>query len=184
MKRILAFALITAGTVGAAIGVAQTDPGTEGFTSTFQWNIPVTGISLLALLAGVLVLRAVARAEREDAAEGGADLDVLRGAASDLADQVQAVQDDLDSLETPALHHRIDAITAGPAADFDEHCRALADAFGMSAYARVMTVYAPAERSLNRAWSASADGYPEEASACVRRAAPVLAEVNQMVAQL
>ena len=184
MNRTVAFVLTTAGTVGAAIGVAQTDPSSVGFTSTFQWNIPLTGVSLIVLLVGILVTRAAARVEREAGAEGGADLGMLRSAATDLANQVQAVEDDLDSLDVSALHHRIDAIAVGPSADFDENCRALADAFGMSAYARVMAIYAPAERTMNRAWSASADGYPEEACACVRRAAPVLREVNQMVTGL
>jgi len=184
MNRTLAFVLITAGTVGAAIGVAQTDPSTVGFTSTFQWNVPLTGASLLVLLVGLLGTRAAARAEREAGAEAGADLQVLRNAAADLADQVQAVQNGLDGLEVADLHHRIDAIAVGPAADFDENCRALVDAYGMSAYARVMAVYAPGERTLNRAWSASADGHAEEACACVRRAAPVLAEVNQMVTRM
>ena len=35
-------------------------------------------------------------------------------------------------------------------------------AFGMTAYAEVMSRFAAGERLLNRAWSASADGYLDE----------------------
>jgi len=34
--------------------------------------------------------------------------------------------------------------------------------FGLPAYAGIMTEFATAERSINRAWSASADGYIDE----------------------
>ena len=36
------------------------------------------------------------------------------------------------------------------------------DAFGLQAYADVMSDFASAERYLNRAWSASTDGYIDE----------------------
>ena len=40
--RLLAFLLIAIGTIGAAIGVARTDPSVEGFVKSFQWHVPLT----------------------------------------------------------------------------------------------------------------------------------------------
>lgn len=46
----------------------------------------------------------------------------------------------------------------------------LANAHGVEAYARVFTPFASAERCLNRAWSALADGNPHEAKAQLHKA--------------
>ena len=48
------------------------------------------------------------------------------------------------------------------------------DQFGLEAYARVMTRFASAERNINRAWSASADGYRDEVVRCLHDAANLL----------
>ena len=47
---------------------------------------------------------------------------------------------------------------------------------GMAGYARLMDVYAAAERQLNRAWSAAADGHEIEAVASLERAVALLDE--------
>lgn len=49
-------------------------------------------------------------------------------------------------------------------------------AFGMAGYARLMDVYAAAERSMNRAWSAAADSDEAEAIASLERALVLLDE--------
>ncbi len=41
---------------------------------------------------------------------------------------------------------------------------------GLATYGRVMDAFAAGERSLNRAWSASADGYQDEIDLCLDRA--------------
>jgi len=40
----------------------------------------------------------------------------------------------------------------------------------MQNYANIMSPFAIGERLLNRAWSASADGYVDEVKDCIRRA--------------
>ena len=46
--------------------------------------------------------------------------------------------------------------------------------FGLAAFADVMTAFASGERSINRAWSASADGYFDEAESCLERGIAML----------
>jgi hypothetical protein len=52
----------------------------------------------------------------------------------------------------------------------------LVAAFGMGGYARLMDVYAAAERALNRAWSAAADGDEPEAISSLERGLSLLEE--------
>jgi hypothetical protein len=47
---------------------------------------------------------------------------------------------------------------------------------GLGGYAELMDRYAAAERQINRAWSAAADGVPEEAVSCLDQAAGLLDE--------
>ena len=49
---------------------------------------------------------------------------------------------------------------------------------GLGGYAAVMDRFAAAERQVHRAWSASADGVPEESRECVSRARVLLAEAR------
>lgn len=44
-----------------------------------------------------------------------------------------------------------------------------------------MSLFAPGERYLNRAWSASSGGHREETAACIQRAARALTEVMEVV---
>jgi hypothetical protein len=50
---------------------------------------------------------------------------------------------------------------------------------GLQAYADVMTQFAAAERSINRAWSASADGYIDEVWICLDRAKTLMTNAQQ-----
>ena len=54
----------------------------------------------------------------------------------------------------------------------------LVAAFGMAGYARLMDVYAAAERALNRAWSAAADGDEPEAIHSLERGLALLEEAS------
>lgn len=53
---------------------------------------------------------------------------------------------------------------------FVEARESLAHIYGLQAYADIMSAFAAGERYLNRVWSASADGYVDEARAYIGRA--------------
>lgn len=61
---------------------------------------------------------------------------------------------------------------------------ALIAQFGLQSYADVMTEFAAGERSLNRAWSASADGYADEVQAALQRAQHYLAAAHRRLTAL
>lgn len=56
--------------------------------------------------------------------------------------------------------------------------------FGMQQYANIMSEFAAGERYVNRVWSASADGYQEEASRYLQRAATQFRHARDELAAL
>ena len=54
---------------------------------------------------------------------------------------------------------------------------------GMQAYADVMSAFATGERQINRAWSASVDGYVDEVRVCVADAHAHLTEARTLLLQ-
>jgi hypothetical protein len=68
------------------------------------------------------------------------------------------------------MRQRIDELFAEDLATFVEARESLSHIHGLQVYADVMSHFASAERYLNRAWSASADGYLDEVTAYLDRA--------------
>ena len=64
----------------------------------------------------------------------------------------------------------IDDQLAVELAEFAELRGSLIAAFGLQEYAGIMSEFALAERTINRIWSASADGYIDEVHRCLDRA--------------
>ena len=56
---------------------------------------------------------------------------------------------------------------------------ALVARLGLGGYAQLMDHFAAAERQLNRAWSAAADGYATDAVECLDNASTLLGEAEQ-----
>jgi hypothetical protein len=173
MKGTIAFLMVTAGTLTAAIAVARTDTTVERWVATYQVDTlwAIVGLALIGI--GIAVQRSGAAAAGQEARGGLAALDA---ALERIVDEVESLGQALASLDTDALHARVDSIVAGPVTEFAEGRQALAEVFGLAGYAGVMGPFSHGERYLNRAWSASADGYREEAEAYARRAGPLFRE--------
>lgn len=173
MKGAAAFVLITAGTLAASIAVARTDTSVDGWMATWQIGTTWAIIGLALIVVGIFVQRAGKAASGDEARTGLAALDA---ALQRLATDTDALGAEIGSLELPALHARVDDILSGPATEFAEGRQAIADLFGVGAYAAVLGPFSQGERYLNRAWSASADGYREEAETFARKAGPLFRE--------
>lgn len=94
----------------------------------------------------------------------GEGLDRLLARARELSRELQA--------GLPAeVHTRIDQLFRADLDAFAESRGAIVRLHGLAAYAEVMNEFAAGERYLNRAWSASVDGYLDEARDYVTRAA-------------
>lgn len=129
------------------------------------------GLCALVMLAGMVALRTARASARELAGDKHTeDIEVLRRSLASLTAKVrgfEAARGDEDQLR---LHHEIDRELMGDIDAFVDARESMIPVLGMQRYADVMSPFANAERLLNRAWSASADGYVDEVRLCVTNA--------------
>jgi hypothetical protein len=160
--KIAALLLITFGTIGATVGVARTVPSVPGWQSAWQVQGTLTILSLATMLAGIAIQRREHGSRITSPVSSGtfqwpcAALECLQAATTQL-------ESTLDQRDLQSLHQTLEAIVSSPIADFVENRTAISERHGIRNSAAVMGPFATAERCLNRAWSASADGYWHEA---------------------
>jgi hypothetical protein len=143
------------------------------------------GFAVLGLILGAVMIRlerrqALAAALAPQAA-GAAAVDspdaLLRGAAADLAalrSDLAGMRSDEERLE--AILSRITKVQQRRFEPFVAARPMLIGRLGMAGYAQLMDSFAAAERQVNRAWSAAADGVLEESLYCLEAAQPLLDE--------
>ncbi|MEM6673154.1 MAG: hypothetical protein AAF726_09930 [Planctomycetota bacterium] len=154
--------LLTAGFLaGAYASVAQVD--------SVNWLH--YGLCAALMVAGMLALRAARAADLEQAGEKhDADIAVLQSSLDSLISKVrtfESAQTDEDQL---AVHLRIDDELMEDIETFVDARESMIPKLGMQRYADIMSPFANGERLLNRAWSASADGYVDEVRSCIASA--------------
>jgi hypothetical protein len=79
------------------------------------------------------------------------------------------------------LRDRIDLKLREDLRRFADARQSMVHLFGLQAYADIMSNFAAGERYINRVWSASADGYDEEAEAYLKKAADQFDEAKQQL---
>ena len=128
---------------------------------------------LPAMIIGAAGLWMVKRAEH---AESRSE-EVLKENQVHLGDSLGRVVTGLRDLDKEkndlgpeALLSEVDARFRADLHRFAEARETLAHVYGLQAYAEIMSAFATGERYLNRVWSASADGYVEEARTYVTKA--------------
>ncbi|MBK5921622.1 hypothetical protein CCR80_11330 [Rhodothalassium salexigens] len=164
--------LIALGFLGAAY-TASLDP------ETLAW--PRFLVFLGVGIAGVVWLKRrqkAAATDPEAVASGRAALDETIARVIDDLTDIDARKADLDG---DALRAEIDDRLRGPLARFADARGSMIARSGMTAYAAVMSAFASGERALNRAWSASADGYTGEAHASLARALAAFRDTRRLL---
>jgi hypothetical protein len=178
--KIAALLLITVGTIGATVGVARTIPSVSGWQSAWQVQGTLTILSLATMLAGIVIQRR-GQGSRVSSPDSGGTFQQACAALERLQTATTQLESTLDQCDLESLHQALEEIVSGPIADFVENRTAISDRHGLGNYAAVMGPFATAERYLNRAWSASVDGYWHEAAEYVRRASRPLAEARAVL---
>jgi hypothetical protein len=152
-----------------------------------RWaEAPLFGLACLGMLGGAALVRLARR--RDDAARG----DAAAGAAAatpesilaHVAGTVEGLRRDLDGLpDDPARLERVlgdlGGLQRGALPAFAGQRDVLVARASLAEFAQVMDRFAGAERQLNRAWSAAADGVLEEARLGLDRAAILLEETSE-----
>jgi len=113
-------------------------------------------------------------------------LEMNRG---ELRESIANIVRDLEDLnggakkEGAALRDKIDLKLRNDLRRFADARESMVHLFGLQTYADIMSNFAAGERYINRVWSASADGYNEEASAYLKKAATQFVEAQKQLSQ-
>ena len=136
--------------------------------------------SALAAVVGLVVVKrqasAVARSET-----------VLELNRSELNESIHNIVRDLNELNDTVqkqgsqLRDKIDLELRNDLRRFADARESMVHLFGLQTYADIMSSFAAGERYINRVWSASADGYDEEATAYLKKAAAQFVEAEELL---
>jgi hypothetical protein len=152
---------------GALVTVRSTEvPGDPWATiAWFEY-----AVALAVAVAGVIILRTTKRSARAGAEKQAGNVAEMKAVLMRLRKRLEFWQTDAGKMPVHDVHRAIDEHLTDDFALFADLRESLIDAFGLSGFAAVMTEFALAERTVNRIWSASADGYIDEVAACLPRA--------------
>jgi hypothetical protein len=153
------------------------------FARWSEWWIFALGCA--GMLGGAMLIRrenarlVVVGAEGQNAPGQSAEsaLRSLHDAVSDLRRELSGTTSPDARLQL--VVDRAERMTSEHVPPFLAARPALVGRLGLAGYAQLMDRFAAAERQLNRAWSAAADGYEEEAVECLENASVLLEEAEQ-----
>lgn len=143
-------------------------------------NWAMFGLAAAAAALGLILLKRQASA----LARSSELLEMNRG---ELRESIQNIVRDLDDInsgearEGAELRDKIDLELRNDLRRFADARESMVHLFGLQTYADIMSSFAAGERYINRVWSASADGYDEEANAYLKKAASQFAEAQKQL---
>ncbi len=159
-NRLLGHILLWCGFFAAAFtSVCQSENAANKWAS-IDWRF--YGAALAVGFAGVVVLRRTKRTAAEESASTATHWQTIVACSQKFDEQMTRLFQGRATIHVYDVRHFIDQHLATPLADFANARQTIADKYGLTMYARVMTEFASGERALNRAWAASADGYIDE----------------------
>ncbi|MCH9693939.1 MAG: hypothetical protein K0U72_05475 [Gammaproteobacteria bacterium] len=169
----LGFLLIT---VGFLVGAFATSLDVQNV------NWMVFGSGAIAAIAGLYIFKRQASAHARSES-------VLQSNRSELTESIQNIVRDLEAMTSGAVAHgaalreKIDMHLRADLRRFADARESMVHLFGLQAYADIMSHFAAGERYINRVWSASADGYDEEAETYLKKAAGQFDEARSQLSQ-
>jgi hypothetical protein len=128
-------------------------------------NWPHFLIALAPGAVGVLVARFAVHRESRSPEKQKLGIERVGAGLRTALDEAETLWQDRENFEVGELRVQIDERFIDPINTFVEAREAMIGAFGLQGYADVMSEFAAGERYLNRVWSASTDGYVDEAYA-------------------
>ncbi len=159
MKNIGYF-LVAAGFLGGAFATSLD-------VQNVNWTL-FAGTAAAAIIGLILYKRQIGALARSE--------EVLELNRVELRESISNVVNDLGEIiggeltQGSVLRDRIDLKLREDLRRFAAARESMVHLFGLQTYADIMSNFAAGERYINRVWSASADGYDEEANAYLRKA--------------
>ncbi|MGB5511126.1 MAG: hypothetical protein WBM87_05400 [Woeseiaceae bacterium] len=140
-------------------------------------NWTLFAISAVAAVVGLVLFKGQASA----AARSETVLQVNR---TELNESIQNIVRDLEELngegqqQGAALRDTIDLKLRDDLRRFADARESMVHLFGLQTYADIMSSFAAGERYINRVWSASADGYIDEAATYLKKAGAMFVDAQ------
>jgi hypothetical protein len=123
---------------------------------------PLYSVAAVVGVAGVVLLRRTAFQAAAQTETVRTNIVALESALKRLVRNLEAMNANRDSILVYDVHGKIDAELLEDLAEFADARESMIHGIGLQGYANVMDHFARSERAINRAWSASADGYVDE----------------------
>jgi hypothetical protein len=158
----------------AFFSVRQTDrAGLEWATIQWGWYVP-------SILLGVLGVAMIRSSSRDDAAETAtADLQTLVDSIEQACTRLATLQAEREVIGVYGIHVALDERIVSHLNRFAEAREVLIRRYSLHVFAEIMDRFASGERQINRAWSASADGYIDEVWASLDRGQTLLEDARK-----
>jgi hypothetical protein len=153
----------------------------------FATSLDVQNVSweLFAVTAAAAVVGLIMHKRQQGALARSEE--VLEVNRVELRESISNVVRDLDDIvggeltQGAVLRDRIDLQLREDLRRFAAARESMVHLFGLQTYADIMSNFAAGERYINRVWSASADGYDEEANVYLQKASGQFAEARQQL---
>ena len=149
--------------------------------NTIQW--PFYALAIGVGVAGVVLLRMTQMQAATHADKLESDIKIIEVSVKDLLAEFAKLLASKHEVDVYAIHKLIDTRLMESISKFVEARETLIHTYGLRQYADLMTDLSIAERKINRAWSASADGYVDEVWLSLDRADARLQAVDQNLAE-
>ena len=166
--------LITAGfLLGAIFTVLSVE--------TVDW-LPY-GISLFFGFAGIVLYRRTQYAGASDEHHVAGNIDTLQASLDNICRNLDELVGRRQDIPPHEFRFEIDRHFRNDLTAFAASRESMQHAFGLQAYADIMSAFAAGERYINRVWTASADGYVDEVMAYLEKAQRQFAEARETFAE-
>lgn len=146
------------------VAVQQADSAKlEWQTINWAWY----GAAMTLGMAGIIMMRVSQRRTATHSHKLEADIDTLIESLDNLVSKLESLNRHREKLNVYDVHGRIDMLLMDDLSNFVEARESLIHVYDLQKYADLMSEFAVSERYVNRAWSASADGYIDEVWTCM-----------------
>lgn len=145
-------------------------------------NWTIFTIAAAAAITGLLLFKRQASAHARSDTVLELNKNELRESIRNIVSDLREIMSD-ESAQGVTLRDAIDLRLRMDLRRFADARESMVHLFGLQTYADIMSSFAAGERYINRVWSASADGYQEEATTYLGKAAKQFAEAQQQLQQ-
>lgn len=134
--------------------------------------------------AGVALVRITHHRQSRHHERLSANLEVLTSSLGRLVASAERLEEEKESIDVYELRRHVEKEFLEDFQSFADARETIAHRFGLEPYAEIMSHFASGERHLNRVWSASTDGYVDEAHAYVTKGLEQLREADALLRKL